>query len=60
MNPQQIFGLQVLLSLLVYGLMARWYVTPTLASQPLPAALQPLLVLHAFRHLGTVFLRHPR
>ena len=56
MNPQQIFGLQVLLSFLVYGLVARWYVTPRLASRPLHAALQPLLVLHAFRHLGMVFL----
>jgi len=33
MNPQQIFGLQVLLSFLVYGLVARWYVTPRLASR---------------------------
>lgn len=56
MNPQQIFGLQVLLSFLVYGLVARWYVTPRLASLPLHAALQPLLVLHASRHLGMVFL----
>jgi hypothetical protein len=56
MNPQQIFGLQVLLSFLVYGLVARWYVTPRLASRPLHAALQPLLVLHASRHLGMVFL----
>ena len=56
MNPQQIFGLQVLLSFLVYGLLARWYVWPRLALLPLPVALQPLLVLHAFRHLGMVFL----
>jgi len=56
MNPQQIFGLQVLLSFLVYGLVARWYVTPRLAPLPLPAALQPLLVFHALRHLGMVFL----
>lgn len=56
MNGQQIFGLQVLLSFLVYGLLARWYVTPRLAPLPLHAALQPLLVLHALRHLGMVFL----
>ncbi len=56
MNVQQIFGLQVLLSFLVYGLVARWYVTPRLAPLPLHAALQPLLVLHALRHLGMVFL----
>jgi hypothetical protein len=56
MNSLQVFGLQVALSLVVCGLVAKWYVSPRLASLPLPAALQPLLVLHAFRHLGLVFL----
>lgn len=56
MTAQQIFGLQVLLSFLVYGLVARWYVMPRLAPRPLHAALQPLLVLHATRYLGMVFL----
>ena len=56
MTAQQIFGLQVLLSFLVYGLVARWYVIPWLAPRPLHAALQPLLVLHATRYLGMVFL----
>lgn len=56
MKTQQIFGLQVLLSFVVYGLVAKWYVTPRLASLQLRAALQPLLVLHAARYLGMVFL----
>jgi hypothetical protein len=56
MNARQIFGLQVLLSFIVYGLVAKWYVKPRLASLPLHSALQPLLTLHAFRHLGMVFL----
>jgi hypothetical protein len=56
MTTQQVFGLQVMLSFMVYGLVAKWYLSPRLASLPLPAALQPLLVLHAFRHLGMVFL----
>lgn len=56
MTPQQVFGLQVLLSFVVYGLVAKWYLAPRLATLPLSAALQPLLVLHAFRHLGMVFL----
>jgi hypothetical protein len=56
MSARAIFGLQVLLSFVVYGLVARWYVTPRLASRPLHAALPPLLVLHALRHLGRVFL----
>lgn len=56
MTGQQIFGLQVVLSFVVYGLVARWYVSPRLATLPLGIALPPLLVLHAFRHLGMVFL----
>jgi hypothetical protein len=56
MSGQQIFGLQVVLTFVVYGLVARWYVSPRLATLPLGAALQPLLVLHALRHLGMVFL----
>ena len=56
MNTQQIFGLQVLLSFVVYALIAKWYVGPRLASLPVDQALQPLLALHAFRHLGLVFL----
>jgi hypothetical protein len=55
-SPPQIFGLQFLMSLLVYGLIARWYVAPRLAALPLPAALTPLLPLHATRYLGMVFL----
>jgi hypothetical protein len=55
-NTRAIFGLQVLLSLVGYGLVARWYVAPRLAALALPAALTPLLLLHAFRHLGMVFL----
>jgi hypothetical protein len=56
MSPLQVFGLQVGLSFVVCGLVAKWYVSPRLATLPLPIALQPLLVLHAFRHLGLVFL----
>jgi hypothetical protein len=35
---------------------AKWYVTPRLATLPLHSALQPLPALHAFRHLGMVSL----
>ncbi len=55
MDP--IFGIQVLMSFVVYILLARWYVAPRLAALPLAAALMPLLFLHAFRHLGLVFLQ---
>ena len=56
MNAQQIFGLQFALNLLVYWLIAVWYVGPWLARLPLERALAPLLLLHATRHLGLVFL----
>jgi len=56
MDSFQIFGVQFLLSLVVYGLLATWYVAPALARLPLHDALIPLLVPHAFRHLGLVFL----
>lgn len=56
MDPQLIFGIQVLLSTLVYVLIAAWYVAPRLANLPVDAALQPLLVPHATRHIGLVFL----
>jgi hypothetical protein len=56
MNGQQMFGIQVVLSFVAYGLMIRWYVSPRLATLPLERTLQPLLVLHTFRHLGLVFL----
>ena len=55
MTTFQIFGLQFLLSLILYGLIAGWYLAPRLGL-PLPSALTPLLFLHAFRHLGMVFL----
>jgi hypothetical protein len=56
MSTQQIFGLQFVLSLVLYGLLARWYVAPRLALLPLASALTPLLFLHASRFLGLVFL----
>ncbi len=56
MTMFQIFGLQFAMSLVLYALIAAWYVAPRLARLPLAQALQPLLFLHAFRHLGLVFL----
>jgi hypothetical protein len=56
MDAFQIFGLQFTLSLIAYGLIAAWYVAPALGRLPRHEALIPLLVPHAFRHLGMVFL----
>ena len=51
-----IFGLQFLLSLIVYALLAKWYVAPWLAGKPVEQALVPLIFPHAFRHIGLLFL----
>lgn len=56
MNAFQIFGLQTTLSLIVYALIAKWYVWPRLTPLPLYAALDPLLFFHAMRHIGMTLL----
>ena len=56
MDTLAIFGLQLTLSLVVYTLIAKWYVSPWLAEKPINQALIPLIFPHAFRHLGLAFL----
>ena len=56
MNPQAIFLLQFVLSLVVFGLLARWVLAPWLARQAQCEALFWLTLPHAFRHMGMVFL----
>src|SRR5205809_7568881 len=56
MGNFEIFGLQFVGSLLVYALVARWYVAPRLATMRVSAALQPLLLHHATRILGMALL----
>jgi hypothetical protein len=56
MENLEIFGLQFVGSLLLFTLVARWYIAPRLAAMPLPAALQPLLLYHTTRTLGMTFL----
>ena len=56
MSPQAIFGLQFVLSLLVFALLARWLLAPWLARQTRREALFWLTLPHAFRYIGLVFL----
>ena len=56
MESFQIFVVQVVLSFVVYGLVATWYISPRLATLPLQAALPPLIFVHTFRYVGLVFL----
>ncbi len=56
MDTLIIFGLQFLLSLVVWGLIAKWVMAPWLDRQSLNQALFWLTLPHAFRHVGMVFL----
>ena len=56
MDTLAIFGLQLILSLTVYSLIAKWYVMPWLEKQPIQQGLMPLIFPHALRHVGLAFL----
>ncbi len=56
MTIEAIFFLQFFLSLLVFGLLAKWLLVPWLANQSQQQALFWLTMPHAFRHVGMVFL----
>ena len=56
MSTDLIFPTQVVLAFVTIGLLARWYVAPRLAGFPRESALQPLLVVQAFRYIGLGFL----
>ncbi len=56
MDTQTIFVLQLLLSLVVWGLIARWWLVPWLAPMSQHQALVYLTLPHAFRYMGMVFL----
>lgn len=55
MDTISAFGLQFALSVLVFTLIARWFVGPWLAQRTRNEALMILLLPHAFRHLGLSF-----
>ena len=56
MDSLAIFGLQFVLSIIVWGLVARWWLSPWLNRQTRNQALSCLALPHAFRHVGLVFL----
>jgi hypothetical protein len=56
MEPLVLFSIQFTLSLIVYGLIAFWYVRPRLSRLPREAALAPLVWVHAFRVVGGTIL----
>ncbi len=56
MDIYTVFGVQFALSVLIFVLIARWFVSPWLASLSLRTALMILILPHAFRHIGLSFL----
>jgi hypothetical protein len=55
-EPIVLFGIQFTLTLVAYGLIARWYVAPRLSGLPLALALVPLMWVHVFRIVGGTIL----
>ena len=56
MEPIVLFSIQFSMSLLVFTLIAIWYVAPRLSKLPKELALIPLVWVHAFRFVGgTIF-----
>ena len=50
--------LSIVLAVVSYSLIAKWYVMPWLAPLSRKEALTPLLLLHSFRYIGMAFLIH--
>ncbi len=56
MDTQAIFGMQFVLSLVVWGVIAKYLLVPWLGTKSIHEALFWLTLPHAFRHIGMVFL----
>ena len=56
MDTGEIFGVQFILSVIVFALIAKWHVAPWLSEKPMQFALGILILPHAFRHIGLTFL----
>jgi len=56
MDPQAVFGVQFLFSLVLWGLIAKWLLAPWLEKKSRHQALFYLTLPHAFRFMGMVFL----
>ena len=56
MDVQAIFGLQFFLSFIAWGVALKWLAAPGLAKLPQNEALSWLVLPHASRHMGLVFL----
>jgi hypothetical protein len=55
-SQQAIFGISVLFSFVVWGMVTAQYIWPALADRSRTDALRPLLIFHGFRFVGLAFL----
>jgi hypothetical protein len=51
MNPTMLMGVQFTFSVVLFALVAQWYIWPRLRRMPIAAALVPLFLVHALRYL---------
>ena len=56
MDIQAIFGLQFFLSIVVWGVVAKWLLAPWLEKMSSNEGISWLVLPHTFRHIGMVFL----
>ena len=56
MPPDLFLPLSIVMGLTTYGLVAKWYVMPSLLALPRARALVPLLLFHCSRFIGLAFL----
>lgn len=56
MPTELILPLSIILGLVIFGLIANWYLIPALDTLPRDVALTPLLLFHGFRYVGLSFL----
>jgi hypothetical protein len=54
--PQLVFGISVVFSFGVWGIVTYQYIWPALVRQPRADALRPILLLHSFRFVGLAFV----
>jgi len=51
MSPTTLLGVQFTFSLVLFALVAKWYISPALRRLPVHSALAPLFLVHALRYL---------
>jgi hypothetical protein len=56
MLSELILPLSLVMSLVSFSLIAKWYIIPWLNARSRSEALTPLLLFHSFRHIGLAFL----